>query len=985
MDMALEQRYKEILLKARATIQRLQQQVDAFREPVAIIGMACLFPGDNGGDADTPDLFGRLLAAGYDAVAAIPPDRARWWRSRHGEKEKPQSPGLDRAALLKQDIFSFDRELFGLTPAEARMTDPQHRLLLELSWLALLDAGLSPESLRGSDTGVFVGKSGTDFLFDILGTGRSSADDPYTLTGNMHSALAGRISHFHDWHGPSLSFETACSTALAAVMAAVTSLRSGECSLALAGGVNLLLGPTPSHWLNSMHSLAADGRCKAFGAGADGFGRGEGGGAVILQRLADARRAGNRIHALILGGAVGSDGKSGSFTAPNGKGQRLVMTRALADAGVAPAEVAFVETHGTGTPLGDPIEAESLAQVYGPREEKLLIGSVKSNIGHLEGASGIAALIKAVLAVRDGRIPKTLHSEPPNPLLDWDSLPIKPNRHTLAWPAVYERRIAAIDSFAIAGTLVHLLVAEFVPPPRPENDQRTTAAPQILTLSARSREDLQVMADDCLRRLEEGNPLAEMCLACALARPHEEERLALTAADAAEAIQGLQAFRAGKSQRNLVCGRRQSGPPPVLFLFSGQGSQLATMGRELYAAFPSFRQTLDRCEEVAAPRLGASLRDILFAADEPRLHQTRFTQPAIYAHQAALADLCRELGIGPAAVLGHSIGEYAAAYAAGVFTLETGLEITLKRGELVSGITTAGGMAAVLAGETDVLPTLDALPGVSVAAVNGDATVTIAGVLKEVEEACLRLREQGLESRPLPVSHAFHCPLVEPLLDDFRAFLRRFDFRKPAVPFLSACRGAYLPAETDWPDYFCAQTRQPVRFADAVKRAETATFLELGAQPTLTAYGRQIRGDATWLFTQNGALGLRPLAQALARLYVAGYPIGRGWPFSGEWRPEAAPRYRFRREQLLPPPWAAEPQDQAVPPPPETFLAPPPAIRTLADREDPAVQLAIMQCDIFRQVCAMQNSLLAGGAGNAGPTPMQGGRDKNPEPDVLTG
>jgi acyl transferase domain-containing protein len=955
MQSSLEQQYKTALRGARDTIRDLQRQVRSMREPIAIVGMSCLFPGDAAGDADTPEAFGRLLAQGYDAVAPVPAERAAWWRSRHDMGREPRTPGLTHAALLQRDIFAFDRELFGLTPAEARMTDPQHRLLLELSWQALLDAGLNPGDLRGTDTGVFAGKTGTDFLFDILGTDRDCADDPYAMTGNMHSALPGRLAHFHDWHGPCLSVESACATSLVAVMAAVTSLRAEECSLALAGAANLLLGPTPSHWLGAMHSLAPDGRCKAFGAGADGFGRGEGGGVVVLERLSDARRHGRRIHAVILGGAVGADGKSAGFTAPSAKGQRMVMTRALDNAGVGPQEVGFVETHGTGTPLGDPIEAESLVAVYGQRQEKLLIGSVKSNVAHLEAASGMAGLIKTVLAVRDGVVPASLHCQPLNPLLAWEKLPVRVVAETVPWPESYVRRVAGIDSFAISGTLVHLLVAQ-----APEQEATgIEAAPDccVLPLSARSSGALETLVGKCLTALEQGESLHEMCAASA-ARPLERERLALVAADPDEALAGLRALAEGKTRRGVSRGRREADLPPVLFLFSGQGSQQGGMGRELHARFPVFRDVLERCEQVAAPRLGYSLLEVMFADADPRLHDTRCTQPAIYAHQAALTALWRERGVHPTAVFGHSIGEYAAAHAAGVYDLKTGLSIALRRGELAASVADQGAMAAILGGEAEVAAVLAVFPGVSIAAVNGLATVTIAGERAEVEEALRRLREQGLESRPLPVSHAFHCPLIEPMLAGFGSFLRSQTFAAPQVPILSGCTGEYATADTNWPEYFCAQTRQPVRFLSAMQRAGAGVFLELGASPTLTSYGRQCREDGIWLFSQNGGSGLRPLAQSLAKFHALGFDLDWSWQNGGRVRPEAMPPYPFEWERLIPEYVAqlmAKPARESSSCGLEMGL--PSKVSSSAldiDADDAAVQLAILQCEAFRKLCAMQ-------------------------------
>lgn len=946
MDSEKEQQYRAVLKAAKSTILDLREQVAPLSEPIAVVGMACLFPGVYPEDAETPERFFRLLLAGTDSVVAVPPERLEQWASTLPPEKRPTVPGLKQAALLGRDVFAFDSAFFGITPAETRMTDPQHLLFLELAQLALWDAGLPPGSEPGADSGVFCGKGGTDHIFDVLGTSRSSADDPYALTGNMHSAMAGRVSYFFDWTGPSVSCETACSTALTATMQAVQSLRRGECRLALAGAVNLLLGPTPSHWLNAMQALAPDGRCKAFAAGADGFGRGEGGGVLVLQRLSEAQQHGSRIHALILGGALGSDGRSRNFTSPSARGQRLVISRALEDAGIAAREVAYVETHGTGTPLGDPIEAESLAAVYGRKENPPLIGSVKSNVAHLEAAAGMASLIKCIMAVREGTLPETLHAETINPLLEPEQLGIGICRESQPWPAGYQRRIAGVSAFAISGGLAHMLIAE---PPEEVRERgaeaqedaaqgMAAARVRLLPLAGRSETLLARQVEEHLERLESGTAFADLCAAASgaawLHHPCLPERLALCATDE-EAPAALRACLHGKRQRALVRASAPKKPPSVTFLYSGQGSQSPGMGRRLYELFPVFRQTLDRCDALAGPRLGASLRQALFSPSGESLHQTRFTQPAIYSHQAALTDLFKSFGITPSAVLGHSIGEYAAAYAAGVFSLEDGLDLTLRRGELVQALRADSGMAAALGSEERVAGLLRGHPDVSIAAVNGADSVTLAGERTALEAALRHLAESGVEHRMMPVSHAFHCPLVEPVLPEFLARLREKRFHAPAIPFLSTCTGGYLEQTIpgpDWPDYFARQMRQPVRFFQAVLAAKTDLFLELGAGPTLTSFGRQIRRDAQWLFAQNPAgqnpheqrpdcgdqqyvdqMQERALVFSLARLYASGVSVDFAWqrdPYlisghiSGHMpgrRPESAPLPGFLRKRPAPP------------------------------------------------------------------------------------
>jgi acyl transferase domain-containing protein len=742
MDTQKEQQYRAALKAAKASILALREEAARLEEPIAVIGMSCLFPGLYPRDADSPEFFFQLLLDGNDGVVDIPPERLEQWASKLPAEERPTVPGLRRAALLARDAYAFDSAFFGLTPAETRMTDPQHLLFLELAQSALWDASLPPGSEAGANTGVFCGKGGTDHLFDILGTGRLSADDPYTLTGNMHSAMAGRVSYFFDWTGPSVSCETACSTSLTATLQAVQSLRRGECDLALAGAVNLLLGPTPSHWLGAMRALAPDGRCKAFGAGADGFGRGEGGGVLVLRRLSDAQKHGSRIRALILGGAVGSDGRSRNFTSPSARGQRLVISRALKDAGIRPDEVAYVETHGTGTPLGDPIEAESLAAVYGRKENPPLIGSVKSNVAHLEAAAGMASLVKCIMAVQNGLIPKTLHADPLNPLLKPEQLGIRICRESQPWPSGYARRVAGLSAFAISGGLAHMIIA--APPEDSSPPLREAPAPlaRLMPLAARSEELLSLQARECLARLEAGTPFAQLCAAAAgagwLGNPLLPERLALCATEE-EAPAALRAHLEGKRQRAVLRGALPKKAPSVIFLYSGQGSQSPGMGRRLYEMFPVFRETLDRCAALAAPRLGPSLLETLFSGTDEALNQTLFTQPAIYSHQAALTALLRSFGIAPSAVLGHSIGEYAAAYAAGVFSLEDGLDLTLRRGELAQALGAGSGMAAALGSEERVAELLRDHPAVSIAAVNSADSVTLAGERQALDLALAQL------------------------------------------------------------------------------------------------------------------------------------------------------------------------------------------------------------------------------------------------------
>ncbi len=971
-----EDQLKEALRRAQAVIKDLQGRADQRREPIAVIGLGCRFPA-GGRDAVGLEAFHDFLMQGRDSVRPIGPERAGW-RLPPGSGNDPT---LNRAAFLERDFCAADYDFFRLNPAEARLMDPQFHLMLETAWQAVENAGLAPADLAGSDTAVFVGRSGTEFTFDLVARDQGKDDDPYTLTGNMGSSLSGRIAYFFDWYGPAVSVETACSTGLVAVIQAMESLWSGRSALALAGAVNLLVGPSPSLWLKAMGALSPSGVCRPFGAGADGFVRGEGAAALLLKPLSAAERDGDRIIALLAGGAVGSDGHSAGFTVGSVKAQRRVMTRALAEAGLNPLEVAYVETHGTGTSVGDPIEAESLLAVYGrerPATAPLLIGSVKSNLGHLEAAAGLAGLVKAIGAVKFGQLAPSLHAGELTPLIDWADSPLELNRSVRSWPAGYARKAAGVSAFAISGTLAHLIVTEAPAEKSPEQPLAEPGADRSLIMSAFDEETLRQTAADCLDSLAAGVDFGAMAEA-AQRRVTGPERLVVTAADGPEAASVIQSVLEGRVKRNAARGRVEPDNGGVLFMFSGQGSQAPGMGRELYGLYPVFRQILDRCEDAAAPRLGHSLLEVMFSPGDTRLNQTQVTQAAIFAHQAALTALLEAHGCRPAAVMGHSIGEYAAAVTAGVFSLETGLDLVLTRGRLAQELEAEGAMAAVLASEEAAGEVLGKFPGLGIIAVNGPGTVTVAGEKNQLAAALDEMRRHGLDSRPLPVSQAFHCPLVEPLLEPWGNHLRAKGFSAAQRPFLSTLTGDYLDRpDQDWPAYFVEQTRRPVKFYQALLAARQSVALEIGSGPTLTSYARQIRDDFTWLFAQSPGRDHRQYLTALAGLFSRGRSTGVGNPpRNGPRRPEAMPPTRFRPKPLDIPGLADTPPETAAPKVEErldSVLAEPPehhhccgGARPLRGLDQPPTQpvqgpagrsatiaLAKEQCERFKQLCIMQ-------------------------------
>lgn len=921
MDTAREEKYKSTLKAARDTIRELAQETESLRRslaapnaPVAIVGMAGEFPGD-GSDAES---FRRMLLDGMDASGEIP--SSRWDHERYYSSE-PGLPGkyyCSRASFLSRDPFAFDHEFFGLSRSEAEMMDPQQRILLTQSHHALEDAGIPPSSLQGTDTGVFLGVSSFDHMMTYATPDIETRSDPYALTGAAFNSASGRLSYFYDIHGPCMAVDTACSSSLIAILAAVEALRKGECPIALAGGVNLLLSPLSFVALCAIRALSADGLCRAFGEGATGFGRGEGCGIVVLKRLDHAQAAGDRIHAVILGGASGHDGQSAGFTAPSGVAQRRIIERAMRDAGVAADDVAYIETHGTGTDLGDPIEASSLSDTFGKRKRKLLIGSVKSNIGHLEAAAGIAALFKTIFAVRDGEIPPSLHADTRSPRIEWQSLDIDVCRKRSQWPEGYARRIAGVSSFGISGTGAHIIVTA-PPDVNLDNDDAAESPDRpdwiVLPVSARNGDSLAGLVEAYMSKsYSKENEFYLTCGKAALGRDHFSHRVAVAASDAAVAGKALGMYSEGKRNRDVVAGTAGK-HIKIAFLFSGQGSQIPGMGRELYRTNQVFRDTMNACDRIASSRLGQSLCDVMFGDDAGLLNRTLFTQPALYAMGAALSDMWRSFGIRPSVVVGHSIGEYAAAYTAKVFTLEEGMNIVLERARLADGITKTGMMAAVLAGE-DTARRFIAGTEADIAAVNGADNVTISGPSDTVADICMKMRASGIEFRELPVSQAFHSPLIEPVLGEFGRFISGCTFAAPKVRFISSMTASELTGKTDWRSYWTDQMRKTVRFGQALDAiGDVNICLEIGASPTLTSLCRTANDNWLWLFSQGpGIPPWKQISLSLARLYVSGCTID----FSGGMLKRSShaniPLYPFRETVLRPPqPKARSDEQQPAP------------------------------------------------------------------------
>ncbi len=913
---------KRALLAIQDLTAKLEAAKRAKHEPIAIVGMACRFPGG----ANDPASYWRLLREGCHAVGEVPADR--WDVDAYFDPD-PDAPGKTYTRMggfLDRPIDRFDARFFGITPREAPGMDPQQRLLLELAWESLENAGLAPDKLQGSPTGVFVGISATDFGMLDRGRDLVAQIDPYSATGSAFSVAAGRISHLLGLRGPTLALDTACSSSLVAVHLACESLRAGRSSMALAGGVNLMLVPHGFVGMCKLRALAPDGRCKTFDAGADGYVRGEGGGVVVLKRLSDALAAGDSIHAVIRGTAVNHDGRSSGLTVPNAAAQQAVIRAAIEDAGLSPEQVDYVEAHGTGTELGDPIEIRALSAVLGrgrSKENPLAVGSAKTNFGHLEAAAGIAGLIKLVLSLAHEAIPPHLHLERPTPHVDWDELPLVIPTTLTPWPRGERPRVGGVSSFGFSGTNAHIVLEEAPVPVEREARSVESGAQlrerpaHLLPLSARSPEALRELASRYDARLEgAAGPLADLCFSAAEGRTHFEHRLAVVGRTAEEMCGGLGSFLRGEPEGSVHTGHAAGGAPPrVAFLFTGQGAQYVGMGRQLYESEPVFRAAMERCGDLLRPYLERPLLSVLYPdpegaeAAERLVHQTAYTQPALFAVEYALAQLWRSWGIEPTLVTGHSVGEYVAACVAGVFRLEDGLRLIAARGRLMQSLPEGGSMAAVFADERRVAAAIAPHAGcVSVAAINGPENVVISGEGAAVRSILSRLQEEGIRSRPITVSHAFHSTLMEPMLEAFAEAAASVEFSPPRIGLVSNLSGRLAGEEIARAAYWREHVRAPVRFADALAtlRAEGCTaFLEIGPSPTLLGLARRcLAGDGETLHLPSlrpGRGDSRQMLDSLAALYTAG--AGPNWSTFHEGRTRGRvvlPTYPFQGERYWP-------------------------------------------------------------------------------------
>ncbi|MEV5481563.1 type I polyketide synthase [Streptomyces sioyaensis] len=819
-------------------------------EPVAIVGMACRYPG---GVASPEDLW-QLVAQGRDAVTGFPTDRGWDLASlHHPDRSRAGTTYAGEGGFL-DDPAGFDADFFGISPREALAMDPQQRLLLEASWAAVEHAGIAPGTLRGSRTGVFVGTMYNDYLSRLSST-------PASLEGiigiaNSNSVMSGRISYLLGLQGPAVTLDTACSSSLVALHLACQALRRGECDLALAGGATVMASPHIFVEFSRQGGLAADGRCKSFSADADGTGWSEGAGLLVVERLSDARRSGHEVLAVVHGSAVNQDGTSNGLTAPSGPAQQRVVEAALAQAGIAAAEVDAVEAHGTGTRLGDPIEAQALIATYGREravERPLYLGSLKSNIGHAQAAAGVGGVIKMVQALRHELLPRTLHAESPSPEVDWSSKAVRLLTEERPWPRGDRPRRAGVSSFGISGTNAHIVLAEGdpldgepaaeapvhgtsaqsgTPVDTPDSAAARTPLPYVLT--ARSAAGLPAQARALHSHLlgHPGLEPVDVARSLVTTRSLHDHRAVLVAEDRQELLDALAALAdpaAATPSRAVSTGT--AGPGRVAGLFSGQGAQRPGMGRELARRFPVFAGVLDEVCAVVDPLLGRSLREVMWSEPAEVLERTEFAQPALFAFEVAMARLWQSWGVQFSALAGHSVGEIAAACVSGVLSLPDAARMAVARGRLMQALPEGGAMVAIAAGEDEVAAGLADVPDVAIAAVNGPEAVVVSGTEADVLRIADHWREQGRPTSRLRVSHAFHSPLMEPMLDDFAAVLGELTFHQPSLPVSPS-------ADTSRPfasaEYWLDHARHAVRFADALGALDDADVLvELGPDAAL--------------------------------------------------------------------------------------------------------------------------------------------------------
>ncbi|MFJ3221690.1 type I polyketide synthase, partial [Kitasatospora sp. NPDC086801] len=898
-DEKLVEYLKRVTADLHQTRRRLQEVEAQAPEPVAIVAMACRYPGG----VNSPEDLWQLVAEGRDAISPFPQDRG-WDAS---ELEDPDAGSYVRHGGFLDDVAGFDPAFFGISPKEALSMDPQQRLLLELAWESCERVGIDPISLRGEQVGVFTGSGFQDYvhLLDAV----PEAAEAYRTTATAAAVIAGRISYTFGFKGPAMTVDTACSSSLTALHLAAQALRQRECALALTGGVMVMSTPRAFIGFSKQRGLASDGRCKSFSDSADGTGWAEGAGLLLLERLSDARRNGHPVLAVIAGSAVNQDGASNGLTAPNGPSQRQVILDALAAGGLSTTQVDVVEGHGTGTTLGDPIEAQALLATYGQErsdDRPLWLGSLKSNIGHTQAAAGVGGIIKMVMAMRHGVLPKTLHVTTPSSHVDWSTGAVSLLTEAQEWPEREQPRRAGISSFGVSGTNAHVIIeqasAEQVTADQGSEPDKPVrrAHPVPLAVSGHTPQALRAQASNLLASLAGRSDvdLPDLGFSLVSSRASLEHRAVVLAEDLESALDGLRAVAAAEPASGVVAGVARSGGRTGL-VFTGQGVQRLGMGAELARVFPVFGAALDEvCGELDR-HLEVPVRGVVFGGDAGLLDETGYAQPALFAVEVALFRLLESWGVRPDFVAGHSVGELAAAYVAGVFSLADAARLVVARGRLMQGLPLGGAMVAVAASEAVVAAVL--VDGVGIAAVNGPESVVISGVERAVLDVVGVLAGEGYRTRRLRVSHAFHSVLMEPMLAEFAVVAGGVSYGVPRVPFVSTVTGAVVGEELTDPGYWVGQVREPVRFGAAVEAlaAEGVTrFVEVGPDAVLAPMVQEILGTGARCvpILRRDRDEVSQAVHALGEAHTVGITVG--WTdFYRDARRIDLPTYAFQRER----------------------------------------------------------------------------------------
>ncbi len=869
-----EETLKKVFLMLKKSEERRKQLEQRLAEPIAIVGMACRFPGG----ADTPAAFWDLLAEGRDAICEVPPSR---WLAHLYHDPDPSAPGktyVSKGGFIAEPIDRFDETFFKVTPLEAERMDPQQRMLLTVCWEALEDAFIRPSTLDGSNTAVIVGLCNFDYSQLDWRSGDPRTISGHSVTGNAFSTASGRLAYFLGCEGPNFTVDTACSSTQVALHQAGLALHAGECDAAIVGAVNLILSPACHIGFSKLGALSPDGHCMSFSDQANGYSRSEGCGVVILQRLSDAVRDGRRIHGSIRGSALNQDGRSNGLTAPRGSAQSQVVRLAMARAGCKAEDIDYIETHGTGTRLGDPIEVDALAAIHGnrPADRPLLLGAVKSQVGHAEAAAGMTGLLKVLLAFRHQALPANLHCDQPNSRVAWSDYPIALVRQLTPWPRGERPRLAGLSGFSFSGANAHLILEE---PPLAERRPTPASSEVLLVLSATRPEALLAQSTrlaTCLTGQANLHDIAHTTL-------HGRERLAQRLAvvgDSADALRDLlERASAGATHQDLLIDQAGSRDGGLVFLFPGQGAQYAGMAQQLYLGEPRFRAALDHCAQLFDAHLPEPLLPVLFGERGDLIEQTRWTQPCLFATAHALAQLWLDWGLKPNGLLGHSIGELNAAVIAGIFSLEDGVRLVAERARLMGSVATPGRMEAVLADETAVASVLRQHPEVVIAAYNGPRNHVISGPAEAVAAAVADLRAAGHRTAVVRVSQAFHSPLMDEILAEFGKTAAQITYQAPTLQIFSNRDGRDLGPAMATARYWVEQIREPVHFQRGFEQAcanGTTLFIEMGSG-MLGQMARAIEVEAPrpLLLPSLGKKepDRRTLNRALGRLFTIDAPI----------------------------------------------------------------------------------------------------------------